>query len=243
MSSAMDADQRYFMWVNFLKSFTMPDRYQPVFGAVDDVGMTIYIPYPLIGAKVKTQHKTYRQYWKKPFHHFCKTIIRCIKDKVAGFIVRGNFSGETAAYASSIRNDMMFRIGLKQRIVNKLHVTQHFFFTAPSGTFPKPPVINQYHVIIVTVKVARIFSPPFYAPAIAVEIKDQAGGLFPVKMQPIDPDTGFNIKKIFFERNIIFELEILFELFRVENEFLLEKIDQDGEDDDAKDDIPDEVDK
>lgn len=60
-------------------------------------------------------------------------------------------------------------------------------------------------------------------------------------MQAIDPDAGRYVKKIFPERDVIFELKILFELFGLENEFFLEKINNDGKQNNAADDIPDKM--
>ena len=73
-----------------------------------------------------------------------------------------------------------------------------------------------------------------------MKIQDEACRLFPIKMKAVDTDPGLHIKEIFFEWDIVFELEILFKLFRLEYEFLLEKIYQDGEKGNAADNIPDE---
>ena len=109
-----------------------------------------------------------------------------------------------------------------------------------AGAFSKAAVVEQYHIIIVTVKVFGISCPAFYTSGVAMEIKDQSFWIFPVKMQAVDTYTGFYIKKIFLERDIIFELKILFQFFRFKNEFLLEKINKDGECNNTDDDIPDE---
>ena len=42
MSSAMYADQRYFRRIELLQALAMPDRDQPVAGAVQDIGMAAY---------------------------------------------------------------------------------------------------------------------------------------------------------------------------------------------------------
>ena len=105
---------------------------------------------------------------------------------------------------------MIFRICFFQVIINKLHITQHFFFASFTGAFAKTAIINQHHIIIIAVKISCIFRPAFYASCIAMKIKNQTFWIFPVKMQAIDAYARFNIKKIFSERNIIFELKILF---------------------------------
>ena len=57
-----------------------------------------------------------------------------------------------------------------------------------------------------------------------MKIQDKTSRFFPVKMQSIDTNPRLNIKKIFFEGDVISEFEILPQLFRLENKFLLEKI-------------------
>lgn len=103
----------------------------------------------------------------------------------------------------------MFRIGFEQRIIHKLHIVQHFFFTTFACAFAKATIIHQYYIIIIAVKIAGVFGPAFYTSAISMEIQDKASGLFPEKMKSIYPDAGCYIKKILSERNVIFELEIL----------------------------------
>ena len=60
-----------------------------------------------------------------------------------------------------------------------------------------------------------------------------------MKMKSVDPDTGFNIKKIFPERDIIFKFKILFEFLWFKDEFFLYKISDDGKCGNSADDIPD----
>lgn len=60
-------------------------------------------------------------------------------------------------------------------------------------------------------------------------------------MKAIDTHTRLYIKKVFSERNIIFELKILLQLLRFENEFFLEKISKNRQQQNATDDIPDEM--
>ncbi len=155
-------------------------------------------------------------------------------------VIRCQFSGKTATQAAAINDQVVFRISFLQFIINKLHIAQHFFFTPLAGAFSKTPVINQSHIIIIAVKIFSVPGPAFYASCVTMKIEDQSFGIFPVKMQAVDPDTGFYVKKIFFERNVIFELEILFQFLRLKNKFLLEKINKNGEHNNTDDDIPDE---
>lgn len=118
----------------------------------------------------------------------------------------------------------MFGIGLEKTVVNILHVTQHILLVSFAGTLSKSPVVNQYHVIIIPVKIPGIPRPSLNASCIAVEIEYQAGWLVTVKMQTVDPDAWFDIKKVFFKRNVIPELEIRVQSFRFEDKLLLQEI-------------------
>jgi hypothetical protein len=44
----MYADKRYFLRIYLLQSFAVPDGNQPVFCAMNDVGMASYFGYPFI---------------------------------------------------------------------------------------------------------------------------------------------------------------------------------------------------
>ena len=48
MPATIDPDQSDLMRTECLQLLTMPDRDQPVFGAMYDIGMTIYFPDPFI---------------------------------------------------------------------------------------------------------------------------------------------------------------------------------------------------
>lgn len=48
MPSAMDADQRDLMRIEALQLLTVAYRDQPVFGAVQDISMTIHFSDPLV---------------------------------------------------------------------------------------------------------------------------------------------------------------------------------------------------
>lgn len=50
MPATLDADQRNFMRIYLLQSFTIPDRDQPIFSAVNNIGMTIYMTNPPVGS-------------------------------------------------------------------------------------------------------------------------------------------------------------------------------------------------
>jgi len=74
-----------------------------------------------------------------------------------------------------------------------------------------------------------------------MEIKYESLGIVTEKMQSIDPYPRLNIEEIFPERNIILERKILLQLLRLEYQFLLQQICQDGEEGDGAEDIPDEI--
>ena len=44
------------------------------------------------------------------------------------------------------------------------------------------------------------------------------------EMKPVNPNTGFNIKKQLFERSILFVNEILFQFFRLKYEAFLHQV-------------------
>ena len=67
-------------------------------------------------------------------------------------------------------------------ILFKLRIGNHSWVDFKIITFTKSPVINQYHIIIVPVKITGIFCPTLYAAGISMKIKDQPFGIFPEKM-------------------------------------------------------------
>ena len=136
---------------------------------------------------------------------------------------------------------MLLCICLEQLVVYNLHIVQHFLFTSFPGAFSEATVIHQHHVIIVAVKITRIFGPSFNASRIAMEIQNQASRIIPVKVQTINADTRFDVKKIFAEWDIIFKLKVPFKLFRFEDEFFLEEIHQQVKDRDAGNNIPEKA--
>ena len=46
--SAMYADQRYFRRIELLQALTVPDRDQPIAGAMQDIGMAAYAGQPQV---------------------------------------------------------------------------------------------------------------------------------------------------------------------------------------------------
>lgn len=209
MMPIVNADKGDHSWVEFLKFFTVTDRDQHIPGAMNDIGMAFYFLNPFICAKMIAQYKPDRKNGQKSFDGFYKTIIRRIQYQVPWIIISCKFGSEAATKASAINNKMSFAILFFQILVNKLHIVHHFLFTSFTGTFSKAAVIHQYYIIIKPVKITGILGPTLYTPGISMEIKDQPFCIFPVKMKTVDPDTGFHIKKIFFEWCVIFELKIL----------------------------------
>ena len=191
---------------------------------MNDIGMAVYMAYPFIGAQMIPQHPAYGEYGQEPFYHYAKIIIGRIEDQVAGFIVRRNFCRKAAADAASVYDDMVFGVFAGEHIINKLHIIQHVFFAAFAGAFAKAAVIDQYHIIIVTVKITGILSPSLYAAGIAMKIQDQSFGIGAVEVQPADTYTRRNIKKQFIERDIVPELKIGRQLFWFENKPVLHQV-------------------
>ena len=46
MTAAVDTDECNFSRIDLLQRLAMPDWYQPVFGAMNDIGMAFYPGYP-----------------------------------------------------------------------------------------------------------------------------------------------------------------------------------------------------
>ena len=53
MSPTGNADQGNFSWIQRLQFFAVADGKQPVFGAVQNIGMAIYFGDPFIGSQLK----------------------------------------------------------------------------------------------------------------------------------------------------------------------------------------------
>ncbi len=241
MPASMDADKSDPGRVERLQLFTVPNGYQPVFGAVDDIGMAIHFPDPTIGTEMITEHISYRQDGEKAFYHFQEIVIWRIEDQESGVIIGCDPGSEPATDAPAINDDMLFFVLNDQAVVHELHIGQHFLLTAFPGALAESAVIDHYQVVIVAVEIACIFCPAFDAAGIAVEIEDQSLGSFAEKMQAVDLNARRNIEEQFFEGNIVTELKIGRESFRFENEFFLYEPGDGGEADDAADNIPDKV--
>ena len=119
---------------------------------------------------------------------------------------------------------MRLRILGRQMLINKLYIVDDLFLTPFSRAFAETSVINQYHIVIITIKILGIFSPTLDASGIAMQIKDEPRRLRSVKMKTIDPNLFCHIKKKVFKWNIILELKILAQFFRLENQFFLHEL-------------------
>ena len=237
VAAPLNADERDLMRIDGLQLFAVGDGDQPVARAVDDVGMTGYLPDPFMNRQVVTQQPLHWQEGYKAFDHFVKIVVGCIEDQEAGVVVGSDLGCKPAPEAPSVYDDVLLYILHAQRIVYKLQVAQHACFVAFAGAFAKSTVIHQYHIIIVAVKIARILRPAFDAAGVAMKVQDQSLGLLAVKMQSVDPYTLLYLKIQFFERNIVFEFKISPQLFRLEDKFLLNEIEDNDERNIAIDDI------
>lgn len=220
-------DKGDFRGIELLQCHTVPYRYQPVAGAMQDIGMAIHLSYPPVGTQVIAQYIFHGEQRQKTFRHLTEAVIRRIQYKVAGLIFRCQPAGKATANAAAIQDNVMLRVLYQQCVVHKLHIAQHLFFTALAGAFSKAAVVHHHYIIIIPVKVAGIPGPALYAPRIAMKIEYKPGRFFPVKMQPVDTYARFHIKKIFPEGQVIFKLEILLQLFRLEDKPLLQEISND----------------
>ncbi len=195
MSGAMDADKGDLMRIELLKFFTVPDWDEPVACAMQDIGMTVHFPDPLVGMQVIAQEPAMGQEWSEPLRHLDETEIGCIQDQVTRLVICCEFDGETASKAAAINKYMVFFKSGSQLPVNILHIRQQIFLTPFAGAFAKTPVINQHYIISISVKIPRTFGPAFDASGIAMQVKDQALGFGTKKVQAINADTRFRRKK------------------------------------------------
>jgi hypothetical protein len=152
-------------------------------------------------------------------------------------VVRSQFGRKTTSQASSIDYQVVFGIGFGQVAVYKLHIIEHVGFSSFSCALSKAPVVHEYYVIIIPVKIPGIPCPSFNTSSIPMEVKYQTPGMFPVKMQTIDAYTRSHIKIQFPERNVIYKLKIRMELLGFENKQVLEEIDRQGKYNDPSNDI------
>lgn len=241
MSTTFYADKGNAGGVQSLQVFTVPEGNQPVACTVQDVGMTTHLAYPKVGAQMIPQHPAYGQHGEEAFHYFAETVIRCIEDQETRVVIAGEFGGKAAADTAAIHDHVVFGILFFQRIVNELHVAEHVFFTALAGAFAESAVIYQHHIIIVPVEITGIFGPAFYAAGVAMKIKDKPMRRFTEKVKTVYTYTGFHIKEIFAEWDIIHETEILFKPFGLEYKTFLQEVSSNRQYGDAADDIPDYI--
>ncbi len=210
VSPSGNAYQGDFVRIELLQPLAVPDRNEPVARAMNNVGMAVYFPDPFVRAQVIPQHEAHRKDREEALHDFHEIIVGGVEDKVTRPVVCRKFGSKPAPDAASIYDQVMFVIGFAEPVVNELHIGHHLPFASLAGTLAKSAVINEDHVIVMPVKIAGIFSPTLYAPGVAVKVKDQAGRGRPMKMQPVDPYAGFDIKEIFAEGNVVGEFEIGF---------------------------------
>lgn len=243
MSAALNTDQGDLMGIQALQSFAVVDGNEPVACAMQDIGMAVHFLDPFIGAQVKPQYIFYGKNGQEAFHHFSETVIRSIQYQVAGCIVRCQFGCKATAHAAAINEDVVLGESFAKRFVHVLHIVQHILLRTLAGTLAKAAIVNQYHVIIITIEITRIFRPSFDAAGIAMQVKDQSFGCFTIKVQAIDAYTGFWLKEQFFEGNIVFEPEIAGKFFRFEDQSFLYQIGKNGKYQDPQDDINDDGDQ
>ena len=222
----MDADQGDPGRIELLEPLAVADGDQPVPCAMEDIGMTADPGKPEIRTQVIPQYIPQGQDRKEPLHHFREIIIRTVQDQVVGIVIRGNTGGKTAADTPAIDDHVLIRTLCQEGLIDELDIIQHGRFPPAARTLAESPVVYQHHIIIIPVKIPGIFGPSFYTTCIAMKIKDQPCGGRPEKMQSIDPHTRLYIEKQFFKRDIVFVLEAGRQLLRLEDKFLLYKIDE-----------------
>ena len=59
MSATVYADKRYLMRVDLLQTYAVPDRDKHISCTVNDIGVAIYITYPLICPQMESQYQPY----------------------------------------------------------------------------------------------------------------------------------------------------------------------------------------
>ncbi len=224
MPAAFNAYQRNFTGIDFLKVDAVPDGDQPVFCAMQYIGMALNPGNPFVGPHPETQYQPHGENRQKPFHHLGKTVIRGIQDKVTGTIIRSQLGSKSASHAPAIHDQVFFGILCFQRVVDELHICQHCRFASFTRALSKAAVVYQDNIIIVTVKILCILAPAFDAPAVSVKIQNESFRVFTVKMEAVDSYTGFYIKEKFTERNIIYIGEVLCKLFRFKDQLFLDQV-------------------
>lgn len=240
VTTAVDSDQRDHIRIDGLQFLAVADGNEPVAGAMNDISMAFHFPDPEIGAQVVLQYKAHRKDGKKAVHYLFEAVIRAVEDQVAGMVIRSDLRGKSAADTASIEDQVILGALFFEPVVYELHIGQHLFFTSFAGAFSEATVIHHHYIIIVPVEIACVPGPTLDAAGIAVEVEDDAFGVFPVKMEAIDPYAGLDIEEELFEGNIVFELEIGGQPFRFEDEFILYEKSNDAECGNSDDDIPNE---
>ncbi len=240
MAAAFYPDQGYFIGIEPTQFFAVPDRNEAIPGAMQDVGMATHLFYPAIGTQVVSQYNSYRKKGKKAFHYFSETVIGGVQYQVAGLIVGCQFGGKAAADAAPVYDQVVFGVFFYQCLVNELNIVEHFLLGSFSGAFPKTAIVYQHHIIVVPVKIAGIFCPAFDASCISMEIKNEALGLFTIKMEAIDPYARLYIEEQLFKWRVVAKFEVGVQLLRLKYEFLLDEIGSNAKQYDAGQDIPDQ---
>jgi len=161
MPATIYSYQSDLMRINFLQCFAVPDRDQPVPGAMQNIRMAFYFPYPLICSQMVFQQPFIRQYRQESLHHPDKIIVRRIQNQVTRGIIRSDLSCKAAAHTAAIHQHMILLVLTGQRLVHKLHIAEQVFLVPAARTFSKTTIIYQHHIILVPLKIFCIFTPAF----------------------------------------------------------------------------------
>src|ERR1700734_707494 len=124
-----------------------------------DISVTAHQWQPSIGSQLVAKYKTDRKNGKESLHNFAKIIIRRIKNQVARVVGRSNFSGKPASNTSAIYNNLRLGKLLNQLVIYKLQIIDNLAFATFTCAFAKTAVIDQHHIVIITVKILRSFCP------------------------------------------------------------------------------------
>ncbi len=122
-------------------------------------------------------------------------------------VIRSKLGSKAAAHAPAIEHQVVFRVFAFRVSYTNCISFEHGMLASFTGTFTKPPVINQHHIIIIAVKILGVFGPALDTAGVSMKIQDQSGRLLPEKMEAVDANAFFHIKKQFTERRIIAEIQ------------------------------------
>lgn len=208
MHSSMNADEGDLGRVDSLQVLTMANGDEPVFGAMNDISVAIYVAYPFVGTQMIPQYIANWQYGKKAFHYFPEVVVGGVENEVAGLVVRGYFAGEAATNAAAVHDDMVFGVIFGKGLVDKLHISQHFLFAAPARAFAEAAIVDHNHIVIVPVEIPGIFGPSFNTTGIAMKIKNESLGFIAVEMKSVDAYAGGYVEEQFMKGHIEAEFEI-----------------------------------